>query len=616
MAELDNLKKDDQLQLIETDTQELTTFWANRNSQMLEDRKVVHLIKNEKEKTDKTRWWTNEPKVFFDTARAMVSLTPPKFRLPIPINFSPEEKQKMNKAERLCLGIWRQLNRKAGRMGNTSWLYDFAYWILLGHYAYYSGIEKGQDGIEFVADILDPMTVYPKWDKDGLVKVVRAYETDKITAEGMAWDFQQKGLKFEYEDPKEGQKPKVVNYWVRDGKKIYNAITINGVLAKELTHHTKLREIPIHYGMVGMPDKMTDNWIMRQGEAIIAADVDMIQYTNTMLSLRATIMAETAYPNIVTKTRTGMAPIKPEDIKGYGSNIPLKLADSIELLKHATTPQDVDMLMQYINGQMQKGAFPNVVYGGLSVETSGFAINQLMNAIKYRLGPYTNAVNFAISTLMSDFLYLFRTGNSGSITLSTEDPYSLKRGLSFIEEFKPEDVPERIYVEVDIPLQNQFDKTQAILNAVQAIQSGVLSRETAWETMLDIQDTDQEKQRIQDDMVSNDPFVMGIEIIERMWERVEYYTAMKMYPQAEALKRYIMIKEMEMGMRQGIPEVPGAPGVPSSQSPPEARRSPDVGRAMLGVGPPGLSRRPQTQEERAASKASPRLVSSSGEALL
>jgi hypothetical protein len=37
---------------------------------------------------------------------------------------------------------------------------------------------------------------------------------------------------------------------------------------------------------------------------------------------------------------------------------------------------------------------------------------------------------------------------------------------------------------------------QAIMNAVQAIQGGVLSRETLWENDLDIQDASQEKERI------------------------------------------------------------------------------------------------------------------------
>jgi hypothetical protein len=305
-------------------------------------------------------------------------------------------------------------------------------------------------------------------------------------------------------------------------------------------------------------------------------------------------------------------------MRGHGQEIPIKLGDKLEVLKHAAQPQELQTLIQYFISQSQKGSLPNVVYGGLPVELSGFAISQLMAAIKYKLGPYLNALQSITSRVMTDFLYQYKNGNYGKITLSTENPYDLKRGMSYLEEYETSDIPERIFVEVTIPITSQFDKTQAILNSVQAVQSGLLSRETVWETELDIQDSEQEKERIREDQVSQDPFIRDIEIVERMWNRVEAYQAQGKTAQAEALKRYIMLKEMNLGMRQGVPEKAGA-GIPPQLSPPEANQSPnpDQRRAMTGVGPPGLNRRTQTPEERAASQGRKGiLVSPSGEPLM
>ena len=84
--------------------------------------------------------------------------------------------------------------------------------------------------------------------------------------------------------------------------------------------------------------------------------------------------------------------------------------------------------------------------------------------------------------------------------------------------------------------------------------------------------------------------------------------------EAEALKRYRFGLEMKLGMRQGIPVAPGQPGVSPSGMPPEmgatGASSPDAVRAALGVGSPGLSRRPQTPEERS------QIVSTGGKTLI
>ena len=598
--ELTEIEKKNQEVMIEKDAYDLTNYWQERNTQFKIDRDIINLVKPKKETSDKVKWMSNEPKVFFDTSRALVSLNAPRFRLPIPMNYSPEEKEKMNKAERFVIGIWRTLDQQIADRGAVSWLYDLAYWVLLGWYAVFSIVKKTSEGIQFLADIYDPITVYPEWDKEGLSKCVRAYEIDKITAEEMALDFQEKGLDFVYQEPKEGAKYNIINYWRKDGKKIFNAIMLNGILVKPMTLQRNLNRIPIHIGAIGSPDRISEGNQGRRGESIVAANRDMFEYDNIMISLMATILASQAYPNIIEKTRTGQEAHKGEEFTGFGTKLTYKIEDQIELLRNATTPQEANILLQYVSQQRQKGGIPNVTYGGVVQDVSGFALSQYLSALKYKLGTSLNAMQFCVSRIMTDFLYQYKTGNFGKIELSTENPYDMRRGMSYIEEFSKDDVPERIYVEVTIPITSQFDKTQAILNSVQSLNSGLLSRETLWETMLDVQDAEQEKERLREDQMFRDPFIMDMETIERMWARVEFYIAKGKPVYAEALKRYIQMKEMQIGLRQGIVEKPGV-GVPPQQMPSEARESPDQLRAMRGIPPSGLNRPPQTPEQRAAS---------------
>ena len=584
-------RQDDAEQMIAHDVTRLQTFWVLRDLQLQQDRDIINLIKTEKQTTDMKLWMTSEPKIFFDTARAMVSLYPPRFKLPIPINFEPEQKTKMNKAERLCIGIMRALNNRCADNGGANWLFEFAYWVLGGWYAVFNIVQKGEDGPEFLADIWDPINVYPEWDNNGLSRCVRAYTVDQFTAEGMAADFQDRGLDFKYQGPVEGELYTVTNYWRREKRKIYNAILLNGHTVKPLTLQRNLNRIPIQIGAVGIPDKVSPNWQIRRGESIIASARNEYEFKTALRSLRAEIVAETAFPNIISKSRTGQPVVKSEDVKGHGSVVPLKLEETIELLRHAASPQDVSILDAEVQQQINKANLPTVVYGGVPIELSGFAISQLMAAIKYKLGPYLNVMEYAIGRILTDLLYQYRTGSFGKVTLSAPDPYSMRRGMTYIEEFSKDDVPERIYVEASIPISSQFDKTQSILNSVQALQSGLMSRETLWENDLDVQDSEQEKQRIIEDKVSSDPFILQLEIIMRMRERVSVYKAAGMEAEAQALTEYITMLETQAKINRNTGTPQALPGISPEQRPVEMTpQSPDIANAAKGRGPPSPNR--------------------------
>ena len=588
---------------------QLEMYWASRNVQIQEDRDIINLAKPI-QRTNKTKWISNEPKVFYDTSVSLCSSYQPRFRMPLTINYTDTEKEKTSKAERFCIGIFRSLDARQFRRGQPYWLRELAYWVLSGWYSIFTQILENPDGSsEFVADFFDPMTVYPEWDADGLTKVARVYETDKRTALGMVEGWIANGLTTDWVEPSNDSNIKVVNYWrqerTKKGNEIYNAIYIDGRPVKELQLEKDLKRIPIQVGAVGIPEKGSAGWQSRWGENVIAPNRDMYEYENTMISLMATIMAETAYPNIATYTRTGAPAIKGEDMKGYGEVLPLRLEDKIELLKHAATPMEALQLLQYVSKQRQKGSIPDVAYGNVPTsDVSGFALSQYMAAIKYRIGAYLNTMQYILSYTMSDFLSQYREGDYKPIKLLTTNPKEIKKGMFFVEEFNKSDVPDSLFIEVVIPVTSALDKTQQILFARQAITPPqLLSRETLWDEMLDVQDSEQEYIRIVQDTMMDDPFVRGITLIEQLKERQKLYESQGKMEAAQAMAKYITMKEQELGM--GAKPAGGAsvPGVPPEQMPPEMGGiSPDMKRAMFGTPPPGLNRLPQTPEQRTESK--------------
>ena len=322
------------------------------------------------------------------------------------------------------------------------------------------------------------------------------------------------------------------------------------------------------------------------GEHIISANRDMYAYTNAIIKLLATILSETAYPNIITKTQSGAPAVKGEDVTGFGAVIPLRLNDQIELLKHAAAPAEASDLLGILRSQQAKGSFPDVVYGTVITDQSGFAISQLMAAIKYKISPYLNTIQYATSQTATDLLEQYRDGGFPKVTLATIDPKSMKKGMFFAEEFSPKDVPDRTYVDVVIPVTTALDRTQQILFARQAMEAPqLLSRETLWDSFLDVQDSEQEYARILQDEMLEMPIVKQLGMIEQMRERQRFFETQGKIGEAQALKKYIMALEMQLGMRQGIPVAPNTPNPSPNVSPPEMGKNPDMTRASQGIPP-------------------------------
>ncbi len=588
------------------DKESLIRYWHNRDLLMLSDRSRIHLAKPVPVK-GQMKWVLNEPKVLFDTCVSLMSAYQPRFRLPLSINFTPEDQSNMNKSERFLLGIFRSLDDRQRRQGKSYWLRELAFWVASGWYAPFVHIEKKDNGeIQFRCDLFDPITCYPEWDANGLATFVRTYQVDKRTAFSMAESW---GKESEFKPDEADTTITVINYWKNMKGEVYNCVYLGDTELKELTIEP-FDEIPIFIGTVGSPERVDsdDNstWQQRVGENIIAANRDNYDYMNSMVSLMAQSMAETAYPEKVTTTDTGEPAVKAEDIRGFGNIIPLKTGETLEAFKHAATPAEVNMLISMLGQTMQRGGLPSVVYGGLAQELSGFAISQLMASIKYKLSPYLNTMEMVISAIATEFLRQYKEGHYGKVSLPAVSRKSIDKGQFFIEDFTREDVPEVIYVDVNIPLTSPLDKTQQIMFARQALAPPqLMSRKTLWDEVLDVQDSEQEYARIIEDQSLELPIMKQIAIMEDLRIRAQALRDENKPESAKALEKYIQMLEMQLsgGSQKPATQTGGTPGTPSNVMPAEAGSpSPDALRSVLGVSPPGLSRAPQTPEQRATSK--------------
>src|SRR3990167_10374675 len=174
---MNNTESADIVKQLSKERERLMAPWKLRDAQLVKDRSMLN-IEKPKETTDDIKLVSNEPKVFYETACALVSSFPPRYRLPLSMNYNEKEVKKMNKAERFLTGVFREIDTKQMERGRSYWLRELAYWVLSGWYSVFTFANRRGKTVEFAADLWDPMNVYPEWDGDGLYKCIRSYEVD------------------------------------------------------------------------------------------------------------------------------------------------------------------------------------------------------------------------------------------------------------------------------------------------------------------------------------------------------------------------------------------------------------------------------------------------------
>lgn len=562
----------------------LKTYWGPRDTMMKKDRSLIALTEPPKV-PGFTRVTLNRPKVLWDTSVSLLSSFEPIMRLPWESPTQEEdERARLNKAERFLIGMMRELDKHQFDEGKDSWLWELAYWACSGWVVCFPLMENGT----FTARFYDPLTVYPEWGPDGLVRLLRSYWMQVGFARQMALDH---NWTVDFTKVPSNNSIQIRSLWEQVGGKVYNSIAIHQSVVKD-KEVEKFPGIPIMVRVVaGTPEgAMSEGdttYIARKVDSVIAPNRSEFLQMNRWMSLLMQIVQDTAYPDLMDYTAEGEVALKDEDV-GTGKIHHRRIGETIEVLKRAAAPGfEVNTILNILSQDLQKGGLPEIVHGGLPFEISGFMGSQLFSAIKYKLNSRMLAMRQTISYVGTELIRQFRSSGK-KLTLTVEKPQRRGKGETYMEEFSKDDVPAATYIDVRLPLSTMVDKAQQMQLARQALTPPqVVSRPTLWEDFLDIQDIDLEYERISDDSVMELPgykIIMGAAGLRAKAAQVEE----EMPESAEALRRYAeLLENMVTGQQQGQAQ-PGGPG--PETLPPEfgaGGLSPDVLGAMRGKQPPG-----------------------------
>lgn len=581
----------------------LESFWQPRNEKVINEREFLHLPQPKRVKKGFTSVVMNDPRTLFDTSVAMMSLLPPRFKIP---TLTTEEKDQpsQNKAERFSAGVYHEVDEATFDAGGDGWIRELAYYILGGLYAVFPWIDTEEDGDTpiFRWDIYDPITTYPMWSGGKLTEFARVYYTNTEAARNMA-----DSLGFKKPDNlggrTEADNVRISSYWWKEKEKVFNTLFIADTMAKKITHEEQFTDgIPILTGVVGgFPSRSAGandrQWMSRMFRSIIENNRGMYEQKNRWISLMMQIVQDVAYKTIVEFTRTGQAKTKPGDF-GSGALLHRQVGEPITTLDHAATPVEVNSILTLINSSIARGGIPDAALGTIPFETSGFALAQLISAVKYKLSPYAQVLDKVIARCALQTMKLYREGEYKPIQLTFMDA----KGNNFLEDFDPDkDIPDAKFMEVDVPFSLPLDKIQSIAAARQAMTPPqILSRETIWEDFdMGVDDKDLEYERILNDQMMEDPVMQLIGRIERLNDTADKWDNLNKPDRAIAIRGYAskleqqletVISQTERQTQEPKPKAPAGGGGVSPERVEGTSRAQT--RAALGARPPGVVRRP------------------------
>jgi len=587
---------------------------------------------------------SNEAKSLFAACvRILSSGFVPTYQLPRGTTKEDEASQ-LNKAERLCIGVHRSVDRAQMAKGHESVLHDLAHYVCQGWYSVFARVEKdpwnGQP--QFKMDFYDPIEVYPLYGDDGLHRVLRrrvaeASEIESMLREGQTRESLGIGRKGNsewhllsyWEKQRKGQRPA--------GRPALNDspfIVRNAVLIEETgrflseMHEVAVPDIPVLVGPVnGYPERGYDttysskrrnddehHWARYMGRAVFDNNLDLYLELDRALTLILQQLSNSAYGTTFVKTESGEIPFTKDDV-GSGAYIPLKLEDSVETVDLNPVPEALTALLTYLQQAMEKGGLPAQAFGVLPFQLSGFALNQIIRRVHNFLAPQATAMSRVLSDAMAMLLHQFRMGEFESIDMDIQAK-GVYHGSYYMERFTRKDVPRTLYIETRLPLAIADDLLQRAETA-RALSGPprVLSRQTIWEETLSdvVSDPELEFHRMTEDEILELPQVKAQAAVEKLKqkakaarkaadkaetdeeretleERAEFFEHL-----AEGVERQI---EAELARALGPPSAGGAPAA-STNAEGDRRRpapealpaeagavNPDVQRALLGAAPP------------------------------
>lgn len=552
---------------IEGKVTDLETKFSGRNLSWSFDRALL-LQAYREEIPDFPQVLSAEPRNQFRLALDIMTLRPP--RISVETHYQEAlEQDMMGELEMFCWALFREISQRHRQAGNRNWLRDLVWYVLCGGFAVNPLVLRPKRGeTRFLAQVWDPMEVYPEYDENGLKFVVRRYKSyaRNIRAMALPWKGSNGFNAQAIETLKDNDEGDVTNaFWLEedgpDEAGVYNCILAHGAIIKPPTLEKQFgMRIPViigpsagtpfraFHGLLDWPSKPEGyDWTAYAWDGLLAPARLSFTKLDSLLSDMATIVHKTAEGAYVQKTLTGLPRLDPQKFRKMQLGT-LKVGEELIPVAPPSSPREREELLSFLIGSIQRSGLSFPAFGQLGLEISGVTVESLINATQAVLSPYIESAQYVVEQTLLSLVEQYRQGRFKAVELSTKGSTRPMDERWFIREFSRDKLPKTANIKIILPLALPDTKLARIqaLRAAFGDNRPLFSSQTGMEKLLEdvVSDQSLERQRIVEDIVDNSPEGRTLQVLEGLQKKEKDYRARGQIDRAE-LVRMLMDRTMQ-----------------------------------------------------------------------
>lgn len=409
-----------------------------------------------------------------------------------------------NAKERFFIGNLRAAGERRARLMEPPLRSQLATFVTVrGGYAGGRALLANRLGGTCYADITawDPMHIHWGLGPDGLswgayrIKLTRQQMRDEYGYDVLDG---KKGFSFFGFRPKGSTDAEKEGVWVVDwyDGTVNTVVTEDREVLKGPARHGSPR-VPVYLTLVGntplLQSEAAQGLIADVGESVYSAAREVYAKKNDVLSIMQEIVERARKRAVLTKSQSGTK-VLPSSIYDEDVEIGMRVGEEVTTLELQEMARETMPYLTNILAEEQRATVPNSTYGETAFQLSGYAINQLRQAIETVLASRLQALE-GMYLQQAHLLYdQFMTGDFNSITLSGVD----SNRNYFNAEITPEMMTGSCDYTVKLVSQLPQDDQAKVGMAVQLKQSGLLSDSDIREGTLGLQDAKQAGDKLRD----------------------------------------------------------------------------------------------------------------------
>jgi hypothetical protein len=447
-------------------------------------------IKGESEYDNYT---SNEPRNLANRVMELLATAILQIRIPLQME-GEQERANISNAEKFIYGALNLADSRLRVAVQPSIQEQLAFYATLrGWIGIRAYIHKNTKG-ETIPDIAVWDILNTTWDT-GAYDLLWGCHIRQIT-KGQA--------KAEYDIELKAKTAKLYDYWDNE----VNAIIVGGKFVKEPEEHG-LEHPPILITAVGPPPFIQSedyqDTIKDVGESIFGSNRNIYGPKNKMMTYLQTLVGQGVHNPMAVSSAGGKKTLeKSPYYKGSIVQLDSEKGEKIEPLFKPTAPQDYDKLIAVITRDLSMGGIPPIAYGELNFQLPGYGIQLLTNAAIAVLAPRQKTMEMSYEWLGRELLTQYADGGFGKLKLHGRDGSN----EYFDVELSSKDVKGDWFPEAKLLPSLPEDTAANYAMAQAAVKNELLSKESARDRLLGIQDPDMETQKILREKAMSMPAIM------------------------------------------------------------------------------------------------------------